>query len=131
MDIFYFMHYQPSFEAGEGPRLSPPESAVPWFPVPAPTKTGAELFAINCAMCHGQEGKGDGLVLRILEAKYAYRPAVPPDLTSDFVQVQSSDDVLLNIISRGLVVMPPFEKLLSEEERRLLLDHIRSLVARE
>ena len=42
LDIFYEMHYQPSYKAHEPPRLSPPASAVPWYgaPAPAPTSFG-------------------------------------------------------------------------------------------
>ena len=128
VDIFYFMHYQPSYAANEPPRLSPPEGAVPWFPEPAPTRSGAELFATNCSMCHGLDGKGEGDTLRIMQSKYQYAPALTPDLTSAFVQAQS-DEALMGIISGGLVVMPSFEKLLSEGELQLILDHVRTLGA--
>ena len=127
VDIFYEMHYQPSFASNEPPRLSPPEGAVPWFPTPASTRTGEELFAVNCSMCHGLEGKGDGPVLRIMESKYGYTPALTPDLTDPiFVQSQSVE-ALKDIIRLGLVVMPPWEKLLTKEEIQLLAEYILTL----
>ena len=133
VDFFYEMHYQDSYGPDEPPRLSPPEGSVPWFSAPSairiaetPEQAGSRLFVTNCSMCHGVAGEGDGAVLRIMESKYGYRPALTPDLTSDFVQVQP-DEGLLGIISGGLVVMPSFQKLLSEEELQLVLDHVRTL----
>ena len=126
VDFFYEMHYQDSYGPNEPPRLSPPEGSVAWFDPPAPIRNGAQLFAINCSVCHGTEGQGDGAVLRIMESKYGYRPALTPDLTSDFVQTQG-DEALQGIITAGLVVMPSFRKLLSEEEILLVVDHVRTL----
>ena len=77
LDIFYEMHYQPSYKAHEPPRLSPPESAVPFFDPPAATSfnlDGQHLYEVNCSMCHGAEGQGDGPVLRTLIEAYAYLP---------------------------------------------------------
>lgn len=34
--------------------------AEPWVPNPDMVTHGKKLFAANCAMCHGNEGKGDG-----------------------------------------------------------------------
>ncbi len=34
--------------------------AEPWVSNPDMVKHGAKVFAENCAMCHGPEGKGDG-----------------------------------------------------------------------
>ena len=136
VDIFPMMHYQASYRANEPPRLSPPEASVPWFPVPVPIRSGAELFATNCSICHGANGWGDGDVLRIMESKYSYTPAVPTDLTSVLVKFYS-DEQVFSIVTNGvfpeslggvdLPVMPSFEKLLSEQERHLIIGHVRSL----
>ena len=77
LDIFYEMHYQPSYKAHEPPRLSPPESAVPFFDPPAATAfnlDGQHLYEVNCAMCHGAAAKGDGPVLRKMIEEYGYLP---------------------------------------------------------
>ena len=39
LDIFYEMHYQPSYKVQEPPRLSPPASAVPWYGSTPPEPT--------------------------------------------------------------------------------------------
>ena len=34
--------------------------AEPWVSTPEIVQYGAKVFSTNCAMCHGNEGKGDG-----------------------------------------------------------------------
>lgn len=121
LDIFYEMHYQPSYKAHEPPRLSPPESAVPFFDPPAATSfnlDGQHLYEVNCSMCHGAEAKGDGAVLAVMEAAYAYTPAVPADLTAldDPLMIAKDYDGVRNIVVGGLQVMPSFAKLLTPAE---------------
>lgn len=43
--------------------------AEPWVENPDMIKYGAKLFAQNCAMCHGAEGKGDGAAGQALNPK--------------------------------------------------------------
>jgi mono/diheme cytochrome c family protein len=38
----------------------------PWLPSPDMVKHGAKVFKTNCAMCHGAEGKGDGIAGKAL-----------------------------------------------------------------
>ena len=121
LDIFYEMHYQPSHKAHEPPRLSAPESAVPFFDPPAATSfnlDGQHLYAVNCAMCHGAAARGDGEVLTRMVDTYGYTPAVPADLTAldDPLMIAKDYDGVRNIVVGGLTVMPSFAKLLSEAE---------------
>jgi mono/diheme cytochrome c family protein len=77
-------------------------------------------------MCHGATGKGDGQVLITMMEKYNYRPAVTPDLTSAQVKALPDPAIEAFMIS-GVVVMPSFAKLLSPEERKLIVQYIRTL----
>ena len=146
LDIFYEMHYQQSFASHEPPRLSPPAGAVPTSgrpvfetenPIPGQrVEEGARLYEANCVFCHGSTGNGEhpdlqGPVLRSMREKYDYPPegtlyAITPDLTSDFVQNQN-DLAIFGWITNGVVVMPSFNKLLTVEERWLLVNYIRTL----
>ena len=65
VDIFYEQHYQQSYRSQEPPRLSGVAGAVAFYPPPASsvTNSGAELFLVNCQMCHGADAKGTGPVL--------------------------------------------------------------------
>ena len=147
-DIFPEMHYQPSQRRQEPPHVAAPADAVPVTgkeppltadqaaalpnPVPVDPQTaarGAELYRVNCAMCHGAQGRGDGIL-----AGFFRSAGVPPpaDLASPTSQ-QRSDGELFYVISYGrrdeqtLAGMPPFRTLLSPEERWTLVHHLRSL----
>jgi mono/diheme cytochrome c family protein len=129
VDIFYEMHYQQSYKSHEPPRLSAPASAVAFFPGPKSTafNTGEHLFAVNCAMCHGDGAKGDGEVVKRLET-YGYTPLInPPDLTDN---TPGSIVGLLMATDRPFgpdSVMPPFGKLLSAEEREAISNYVGTL----
>jgi mono/diheme cytochrome c family protein len=90
IDWVVFMEIQPSFGTQEDPLPVParsipvegaayiPANGAPANPVPADQTSiarGAEIFAINCVMCHGETGQGNGIVSAFLVKKK------PADLT--------------------------------------------------
>lgn len=80
---------------------------------------GGDLYAHNCAACHGRCGHGDGSAITAL-------PRRPKDLTnSDYWDDDDSD--LLDTIKYGKGAMPKFSKLLTELQRRMVLGYVRSL----
>jgi copper transport protein len=98
-------------------------------PIPPDSDSIAEgetLYAENCAACHGDTGKGDGLVGMTLN------PA-PADLTIHTVPGVHSDGKLWNWISDGYPgsVMPAFSQFLTEEEMWHLVNYIRTLSPEE
>jgi len=140
IDILPEMHYQQPYRAQEPPRVLPPEGGVPVtgreraidfasakaVPNPLPntaenSSKGQALFAVNCAPCHGAEGRGDGMV-----AKYFAPP--PPAMQSDRVRARTDGEIYW-ILGNGLGNMPSFGKLLTPEERWELVLYIRSLQA--
>lgn len=146
-DVFPEMHYEPSYRAQEPPVLDVPPGAVPaagqpGIPVaqvtplpnplgfvPAQPLTGERLFQINCVPCHGQGGKGDGLIAPHYKAAGAIPPA---DLTSSLIQ-QRGDESLYDTLTNGkrdpvsMVGMPAFGNLLTPDERRTLVEYTRKL----
>ena len=94
IDRISFMEIQPAFRPMEDP-LPVPERSIPvegaaFIPgMGAPVnpiesdevsvERGALLFGVNCAMCHGVEGGGNGSVAPFLSEKK------PADLTSEVV----------------------------------------------
>ena len=145
LDFFYEMHYHQSFGYSEPPRLSPPAGAIPITGVEAPgsenpiagesIQEGAALYAVNCLMCHGTLGKGDGPVLQTMMDTYGYVPleTLSIDLSSAGPgHAQSiSDRAAFDWISNGAVVMPQFSKLLNVEERWMLVNYVKGCLGSE
>lgn len=147
LDIFYEMHYQPSYKAHEPPRLDvgqidrdgdgkPEFVAVPWYGSTAPESTsfagsGKHIFETNCVMCHGAEGLGNGPVLARMIVDYGYQtvdlPIQNPNLTSE--AAMSLDRAgLQGVIEGGVSVMPPFKKLLTPDQIDLVLDYVEGCI---
>jgi putative copper export protein/mono/diheme cytochrome c family protein len=85
---------------------------------------GAKVFAANCVVCHGTEGRGDGPSAKSL-------PLQPADLTAEHFWAHS-DGELFWYISHGFaapdgsLVMPGFGTVLSTEARWDLIDYLRA-----
>ena len=82
-----------------------------------------KLFQVNCAMCHGPEGKGDGVLVRHFQ-KFEQQP--PRDLSQQQTKSRTDGQVFW-IISNGLGNMPAWKALLTEDERWLLTHFVRAV----
>ena len=82
--------------------------------------TGAELYALNCAVCHGESGGGDGPAAAGLAM-------APSDLHEGHVQ-GLSDGALFYIISHGKpeTPMPAWENILEENDRWQVVNFLRT-----
>ena len=78
---------------------------------------GGKLFKIYCTPCHGESGKGDGLVGAKLLLK-------PYDLTADQTK-SSSDGFIWGYITFGGAIMPSYANDLSPDERWHVVNYIR------
>jgi mono/diheme cytochrome c family protein len=87
--------------------------------VPGPD-TGAmrKFYEEQCKSCHGETGKGDGPLSRILTA--------PVGNLADPKMWEKSDEQLLNIICRGKPPMPAYLSDLGEEGCRAMVDYVRT-----
>jgi len=79
---------------------------------------GIALYATICFLCHGDQGKGDGLQAPALSKK-------PADLNSEEVQKQTDGELFWKI-TNGNEVMLPFAYF-TEEERWQLISYIRAM----
>jgi azurin len=124
------MHYKQTDESHEPPRLSAPASSVAWYPGPESTSftDGRHLYMVNCSMCHGLTGQGDGPVLQTLVNSYGYEAAVSPDLTSDQAKAIGPGGIL-GFMRSGVVAMPNFSKLLTAGEQTAIVEYITSTLA--
>ncbi len=132
VDWISFMENQPSYRPMEDPLPLPPNSVpvegpayvpgVPWpNPVPADEVSltrGQMLYETYCSVCHGLQGKGDGVM------KAFYKVPIP-DLTA--ANVADKDDAsLFATITYGSANMPNFRDL-TVRERWDIVNYLRQL----
>lgn len=130
-----FMEVQPSFGAQEKPLPVPPRSIpvdgpasipdmeAPENPVPADEVSiarGETLFAINCVMCHGATGEGNGQIAALLANK-------PLDLTLPATQDKSDGTLFLTLTNGVEGKMPPMVENLTVRDRWDMVNYIRTL----
>lgn len=99
----------------------PSEYAGKTNPLGADAATkGAEVFATNCASCHGEQGRGDGPAAASLDPK-------PKNLAE--LQTRVADDYLFWRISEGVqgTSMPTWKGVLTEEQIWQVIAFIRTL----
>jgi len=142
VDYFTEMHYQPSYRFQEPPRLYPPSGSVPTAgkeapytaeqargltnPVPrdaAALAQGKKLYEVNCAMCHGPKGLGDGPIAAFFKAA---QEVVPADYTTEAIRSRTDGEIYY-VLTNGKANMPAFGRLLTPAERWMLVHYIRSL----
>ncbi len=94
--------------------------------VHADTEQGKRIYRENCAPCHGESGKGDGVGAKSL-------PVRPADHTNSVVMKSRTDAFLRDIIVKGgsamglSAFMPAWQGLFKDNEIKDLVDYIRSL----
>jgi len=158
VDIFTEMHYTQAYRSQEPPRLYPATGSVAFQLVGAGTLTveeltlaktastvdqGMDLYGVNCVVCHGTSGTGDGPFKDFL---LKWGGILPADLTGSTTAARSDDD-LLGLIGEGgstkltfaqlgltpppevdnLITMPVFKKLLTQEDMLMLVHYLRDL----
>lgn len=91
-------------------------------PVPASAESvarGKAFYEINCLVCHGAEGLGNGPVGQKFVEK------APVDLNDAYTQDQA-DGELFFTLTRGRVKMPFYRDALSPAERWDVINYLRS-----
>lgn len=127
---------QASFRSQETPHVLPPAGSVPVTgmelfdgttrienPEPATATSiqkGRELFGVNCSMCHGPEGRGDGKVGEVMA------PPGPPNLHGDTVQGLDDFDLFVRL-TYGYGRMPGFRTRLAASDRWHLVNYVKDL----
>ncbi len=121
----------------EGPRLLPPDGAVPVQglsvipeefpdnPVPGDEislQRGAILYSVHCQLCHGEQGHGDGPLS-------GHFDRTPENLTSPVITAEFDGSVYL-AITRGFGQMPSLSENLTPRERWDVINYVRTLPAR-
>ena len=156
LDIFAEMHYTQMYKSQEPPRLYPAPGAVPFVAVghgalivpdvspaisAATAEKGRALYAVNCVVCHGEAGTGDGPMSGHLGRIAGAQALAPADLTGAGSVAATEVDLFTFISGGGRIgnalrqagqvanapTMPVFNKLLTDEERWSLVRYLRVL----
>jgi mono/diheme cytochrome c family protein len=128
---------QPSVGYQEGPRILPPDGAVPVqglavipeeFPVnPVPAddvsvQRGKILYATHCEVCHGLLGHGDGPLAHFFDR-------TPENLTGPQITAEFDGSVYLTIVL-GFGQMLALAEDLTPRERWDVVNYVRTLPSR-
>ena len=106
----------------------------------ATRQRGGKLFQVNCASCHGVTGEGNGpMQAKLKESGY---PGAPANLTTGATTKRPDGEVFYiishgwaaTLVAQGLsesaaskFLMPPFRKLISEDDRWMIVHYLRSI----
>ena len=130
-----FMEIQPSFDAQEEPLPVPARSIPvdgpayipnmgepenPVTPDEVSVARGETLFSINCVMCHGPTGEGNGQIAALLANK-------PLNLTLPATQNKSDGTLFLTLTNGVEGKMPPMVENLTVRDRWDVVNYIRTL----
>ncbi len=87
---------------------------------PESLNRGKEVYSVHCLLCHGEDGRGDGLVGR------KFVPA-PMDLTLDYVQLQPDGQIFFTI-SHGSIAMPYYRNSIQEADRWHVVNYVKNVL---
>ncbi|MGH9840394.1 MAG: c-type cytochrome [Blastocatellia bacterium] len=102
-------------QAPEAFAASPPEAAKAVAKT-EPKFDAKAFYAKNCAVCHGEDGKGGG----------EGQAMIVPNFTDVAWQRRNPDEKLMTTISKGKGTMPAFKGKMDEAQIKAMIAHIRS-----
>lgn len=121
------------------PAVAAPAMAVdttPWLtqnPLPLTLATldkGREKFEIYCAVCHGNDGRGNGLVNRRAQRILATAWVQPSSMHQDTLYAdQYADGKLFNTITNGIRKMSGYGSQITTKDRWAIVAYVRALQA--
>jgi mono/diheme cytochrome c family protein len=112
-----------SEQTSEGTSASQTQTQTPAAssaPVASDVDEGAKIYAEKCSVCHGANGKGDGPGGAALNPK-------PRDHTDGKYMNTRTDDELLAVLHNGKGAMPAWKGVLTDDQMKAVLKHVRSL----
>ena len=143
IETFSEMHYSQAARSQEPPRLPPVQGAIAFNGIgtenrldvpdvrerPYEPDRARELFRVNCSVCHGTAGEGNGPAAEHLTATDSYYYAINDEAYAAPANLKTKRDeydkqAMVNIITNGIIVMPRFGNLLAEEDIREIATYI-------
>lgn len=98
-------------------------------PLGGDAKHGAELFAANCAVCHGADGSGEGHGTGVTISRQREFAIMPPAITNRGFLAAAPDALIASVIREGRPsgIMPSFRNELSEKDIADVVAYVRQL----
>ena len=147
VELFSEMHYSQAYKAQEPPRLAPVADSVVFISTGHPDSVlmvpdkrsrtydpviAGNLYQVNCSVCHGIIGLGDGKAVRHITSNssfYATNEGAPykspPNLIESAANRLNEREIMFRFVSGwNGPVMPKFGKLLAEEDIRDIVNYI-------
>ena len=90
---------------------------------PASVALGRDLYMMNCFVCHGPKGQGDGPVIE----HFGFSPVA---LNDEYVQ-DLADGQNFFTLTRGGFIMPFYRDALSPQERWHVINFLRQVIGRQ
>lgn len=125
----------PAAAAGD-PAVDPEEDDTPWLPDnPLPLSMdllhrGRQQFEIYCATCHGNDGRGQGLIHRRAQRILAATWVQPSSMHDETLyQDVYPDGKLFSTISYGIRKMPGYASQITARDRWAIVAYVRALQA--
>ena len=84
-------------------------------------ETGKAIYEVECILCHGEAGKGDGVEVASLSIQ-------PPNFTYERILAPRSDHELFEIVSNGSSsAMPAYSAMLDSDQIKSVVSFVRTL----
>ena len=106
------------------PELRETKEEITKNPIPYSKQSaarGEELYAIYCAVCHGPEGKGDGIIIKKGLGFY------PVNLGAPVTAARTDGYLYAYIRYGGKVMMPSYRESISAEDAWHTVNYLRKL----
>ena len=147
VELFSEMHYSQAYKAQEPPRLAPVADSVVFISTGHPDSVlmvpdkrsrtydpviAGNLYQVNCSVCHGIIGLGDGKAVRHITSNSSFYASnegapykSPPNLIESAANRLNEREIMFRFVSGwNGPVMPEFGKLLAEEDIRDIVNYI-------
>jgi mono/diheme cytochrome c family protein len=96
----------------------------PLQPTPEVLVRGKRMYEVNCAVCHGARGEGNGPVVNA-QSKFPFAPAINGTATQ-----ARSDGYIYAVIDAGRNFMPPYGARITHADRWAVVTYVRQLQGR-
>ncbi len=86
---------------------------------------GKMKYNIYCAICHGEKGKGDGKLTKLVKKGKKLYPAPPADLTAGYIKAKP-DGEIFHVITMGSAIMGAHGSQIKTDDRWKIILYIKN-----